>query len=66
VQGSRVQPKSKQVIIRIIIIIIIIMRRIIRIIIIIIIITENFDKRDKKTTQITFPLRHFSPLKVVK
>jgi hypothetical protein len=26
---------------------------------------ENFDKRDKKA-QITFPLRHFYPLKVVK
>jgi hypothetical protein len=30
-----------------------------------ILIQENFDKRDKKT-QITFPLRHFFPLKVVK
>jgi hypothetical protein len=28
------------------------------------IIQENFDKRDKKA-QITFPLRHFFPLKVV-
>jgi hypothetical protein len=27
---------------------------------------ENFDKRDKKKAQITFPLRHFFPLKVVK
>jgi hypothetical protein len=26
---------------------------------------ENFDKRDKKA-QITFPLRHISPLQVVK
>jgi hypothetical protein len=26
---------------------------------------ENFDKREKKA-QITFPLRHFFPLKVVK
>jgi hypothetical protein len=28
------------------------------------IVQENFDKRDKKK-QITFPLRHFFPLKVV-
>jgi hypothetical protein len=27
---------------------------------------ENFDKRDKKRAQITFPLRHFFPLKAVK
>jgi hypothetical protein len=27
---------------------------------------ENFDKRDKKKAQITFPLRHFFPLMVVK
>jgi hypothetical protein len=27
---------------------------------------ENFDKWDKKKAQITFPLRHFYPLKVVK
>jgi hypothetical protein len=27
---------------------------------------ENFDKRDKKKAQITFPLRHISPPKVVK
>jgi hypothetical protein len=27
---------------------------------------ENFDKRDKKKAQITFPLRDFFPLKVVK
>jgi hypothetical protein len=26
---------------------------------------ENFDKRDKKKEKITFPLRHFFPLKVV-
>jgi hypothetical protein len=26
---------------------------------------ENFDKLDKKKAQITFPLRHFFPLKVV-
>jgi small subunit ribosomal protein S16e len=29
-------------------------------------IQENFDKRDKKKAQITFPLRHFFPLTVVK
>jgi hypothetical protein len=29
-------------------------------------IQENFDKRDKKKAQITFPLRPFFPLKVVK
>jgi hypothetical protein len=29
-------------------------------------IQENFDKRDKIKAQITFPLRHFFPLKVVK
>jgi hypothetical protein len=27
---------------------------------------ENFDKRGKKRAQITFPLRRFFPLKVVK
>jgi hypothetical protein len=27
---------------------------------------ENFDKRDQKKAQITFPLRRFFPLKVVR
>jgi hypothetical protein len=31
-----------------------------------VLVQENFDKREKKKAQITFPLRHFFPLKVVK